>query len=244
MDLAGPRCSTSTPARARSGSRRCPAARRRRCSWSPTGVRPPSSRPTSRALGRHGRDGALRPRRRGASQAARTDRPTWCSPTRPTRCPPADVEARARRARRPRLGGRRGDRGGRARRVGPALAWPAGWTPGRERRYGDTRLEFGDVGVEQCTHVATGSRSVCTMSGAVCPGSFDPVTLGHVDVFERAAAQFDEVVVAVLVNPNKTGHVHRRRAHRDDRGVHAAPAESARRIRVAASSSTSPSPAG
>lgn len=43
------------------------------------------------------------------------------------------------------------------------------------------------------------------MSGAVCPGSFDPVTLGHIDVFERAAAQFDEVIVAVLVNPNKRG---------------------------------------
>lgn len=43
------------------------------------------------------------------------------------------------------------------------------------------------------------------MSGAVCPGSFDPVTLGHVDIFERAAAQFDEIVVAVLVNPNKSG---------------------------------------
>jgi pantetheine-phosphate adenylyltransferase len=43
------------------------------------------------------------------------------------------------------------------------------------------------------------------MSGAVCPGSFDPVTLGHVDVFERACAQFGEVVVAVLVNPNKKG---------------------------------------
>lgn len=43
------------------------------------------------------------------------------------------------------------------------------------------------------------------MSGAVCPGSFDPVTLGHVDVFERAAAQFDEIVVAVLVNPSKKG---------------------------------------
>ena len=43
------------------------------------------------------------------------------------------------------------------------------------------------------------------MSGAVCPGSFDPVTLGHVDVFERAAAQFDEIVVAVLINPNKSG---------------------------------------
>lgn len=43
------------------------------------------------------------------------------------------------------------------------------------------------------------------MSGAVCPGSFDPVTLGHIDVFERAAAQFDEVIVAVLYNPNKSG---------------------------------------
>jgi pantetheine-phosphate adenylyltransferase len=43
------------------------------------------------------------------------------------------------------------------------------------------------------------------MSGAVCPGSFDPVTLGHIDIFERAAAQFDEVVVAVLANPSKKG---------------------------------------
>jgi pantetheine-phosphate adenylyltransferase len=43
------------------------------------------------------------------------------------------------------------------------------------------------------------------MSGAVCPGSFDPVTLGHIDIFERASAQFDEVVVAVLVNPVKKG---------------------------------------
>ncbi|HET9875238.1 MAG TPA: pantetheine-phosphate adenylyltransferase [Mycobacterium sp.] len=43
------------------------------------------------------------------------------------------------------------------------------------------------------------------MSGAVCPGSFDPVTLGHVDILERAAAQFDEVVAAVLINPDKRG---------------------------------------
>jgi pantetheine-phosphate adenylyltransferase len=42
-------------------------------------------------------------------------------------------------------------------------------------------------------------------SGAVCPGSFDPVTLGHVDIFERAAAQFDQVIVAILVNPKKQG---------------------------------------
>jgi pantetheine-phosphate adenylyltransferase len=43
------------------------------------------------------------------------------------------------------------------------------------------------------------------MAIAVCPGSFDPVTLGHVDVVTRAAALFDEVVVAVAVNPSKQG---------------------------------------
>ena len=43
------------------------------------------------------------------------------------------------------------------------------------------------------------------MRMAIYPGSFDPVTLGHIDVFERASAQFDEVVVAVLINPNKAG---------------------------------------
>ena len=41
------------------------------------------------------------------------------------------------------------------------------------------------------------------MRRCVCPGSFDPVTNGHVDVIERAAGLFDEVVVAVLVNPSK-----------------------------------------
>lgn len=39
----------------------------------------------------------------------------------------------------------------------------------------------------------------------VCPGSYDPVTNGHVDVITRAAALFDEVVVAVLYNPTKQG---------------------------------------
>jgi len=36
---------------------------------------------------------------------------------------------------------------------------------------------------------------------AICPGSYDPVTLGHVDVIERAAAIFDRVVVGVVGNP-------------------------------------------
>jgi pantetheine-phosphate adenylyltransferase len=41
------------------------------------------------------------------------------------------------------------------------------------------------------------------MRTAVYPGSFDPITLGHVDVLQRAAGVFDRVVVAVLVNPRK-----------------------------------------
>ncbi|WP_179816357.1 pantetheine-phosphate adenylyltransferase [Allostreptomyces psammosilenae] len=43
------------------------------------------------------------------------------------------------------------------------------------------------------------------MRRVVCPGSFDPVTNGHLDVFTRAARLFDEVRVAVLVNPDKRG---------------------------------------
>ncbi|WP_149202752.1 pantetheine-phosphate adenylyltransferase [Actinotalea subterranea] len=41
------------------------------------------------------------------------------------------------------------------------------------------------------------------MSIAVCPGSFDPVTLGHLDVIRRGAELFDEVVVAVATNATK-----------------------------------------
>ena len=41
------------------------------------------------------------------------------------------------------------------------------------------------------------------MRTAVYPGSFDPVTLGHLDIVARAASVFDRVVVAVLENPRK-----------------------------------------
>lgn len=37
----------------------------------------------------------------------------------------------------------------------------------------------------------------------MCPGSYDPVTSGHLDIIERAAAMYDEVVVVILYNPNK-----------------------------------------
>ncbi|MSW96380.1 MAG: adenylyltransferase/cytidyltransferase family protein, partial [Actinobacteria bacterium] len=40
---------------------------------------------------------------------------------------------------------------------------------------------------------------------AVCPGSYDPITRGHLDVISRAAAMFDEVVVAVVNHPVRKG---------------------------------------
>ena len=43
------------------------------------------------------------------------------------------------------------------------------------------------------------------MRRAVCPGSFDPVTNGHLDIIGRASRLFDEVIVGVLINQHKTG---------------------------------------
>ncbi|MEV5576001.1 pantetheine-phosphate adenylyltransferase [Spirillospora sp. NPDC052269] len=43
------------------------------------------------------------------------------------------------------------------------------------------------------------------MRRVVCPGSFDPVTNGHLDIISRASRLFDEVVVAVLINKTKQG---------------------------------------
>ena len=41
------------------------------------------------------------------------------------------------------------------------------------------------------------------MSIAICPGSYDPVTLGHLDIITRTSRIFDHVIVAVMINPNK-----------------------------------------
>jgi pantetheine-phosphate adenylyltransferase len=43
------------------------------------------------------------------------------------------------------------------------------------------------------------------MRRAVCPGSFDPVTNGHLDIVGRASRLFDEVVIGVLINQTKSG---------------------------------------
>lgn len=42
------------------------------------------------------------------------------------------------------------------------------------------------------------------MSTAICPGSFDPITLGHLNIIRRTAKIFDEVVVCVMKNASKT----------------------------------------
>ena len=41
------------------------------------------------------------------------------------------------------------------------------------------------------------------MQTAICPGSFDPITLGHLDIIRRAAKMFDHLVVCVVANANK-----------------------------------------
>ena len=41
------------------------------------------------------------------------------------------------------------------------------------------------------------------MKRVVCPGSFDPITFGHLDIVERASSIFDEVLIAVMVNKTK-----------------------------------------
>ena len=82
---------------------------------------------------------------------------------------------------------------------------------------------------------------VTTPRRCVCPGSYDPVTHGHVDVITRAAALYDEVVVAVLHNPAKQGTFSVGRARGPARSTRCArPAERPdRAVRAACCSSTS-----
>jgi pantetheine-phosphate adenylyltransferase len=54
-------------------------------------------------------------------------------------------------------------------------------------------------------HPRGGGRHAAGMRKAIYPGSFDPVTNGHLDVIERAARLFDEIIVAVAYNDAKDG---------------------------------------
>jgi len=58
---------------------------------------------------------------------------------------------------------------------------------------------------------------------AIYPGTFDPITLGHLDIIERAVSIFDEVVVAVGRNIGKKTSIHRGRTHGDDRKNYCSP---------------------
>ena len=51
---------------------------------------------------------------------------------------------------------------------------------------------------------ASGRRQNGSMTAALCPGSFDPPTNGHLDVINRAVEMFDRVIVGVVHNPSKT----------------------------------------
>lgn len=64
------------------------------------------------------------------------------------------------------------------------------------RRYG------GDRGARHGLTREQGTRKT-EVATALIPGSFDPVTLGHLDIIERASGHFDQVIVAVVRNPDK-----------------------------------------
>ena len=61
------------------------------------------------------------------------------------------------------------------------------------------RIRFGTFAPQ----AKTGIEGVRAVRRVVCPGSFDPVTNGHLDIISRASRLYDEVVVAVLINKNK-----------------------------------------
>jgi pantetheine-phosphate adenylyltransferase len=90
----------------------------------------------------------------------------------------------------------------RATRSGP-VAWPAGYTPDRSRGYGEATLWYG-LGAGAGPAAGSLPGGGASVRRVVCPGSFDPVTNGHLDIITRASKLYDEVVVAVLRNPSKT----------------------------------------
>jgi pantetheine-phosphate adenylyltransferase len=90
----------------------------------------------------------------------------------------------------------------RSRRVS-APNWPSGFTPEEPRRFGDTVVHTAVWYVPEDESAIAGQQRSSAVRRAVCPGSFDPVTNGHLDIIGRAAALFDEVVVAVLINKRK-----------------------------------------
>ena len=138
---------------------------------------------------------------------APTSRSTSSSPTRPTPSPTTQLagDCCARSPARGWLAAARwwssSARPAARRRAGRTASQPS------RRRYGEGVLWYGrrDDNPEDGGERHRSRR-------ALCPGSFDPVTNGHLDIIGRAANLYDEVVVAVFVNQTQVQPVHRRRA--------------------------------
>ena len=128
---------------------------------------------------------------------------------------------------------------------GPDLVWPDGLVGERSKKYGETMLWYGHAARPPLEPPTVRSdpmteRTPGRLHRAVCPGSFDPVTNGHLDIIERSAKLFDEVVVAVGVNKSKNRLFSRRRADRD---AHRRPAPSGTTCASTASPVCSPTSA-
>ena len=200
--------------RLRRGRARGVVARRRR--GDPGRVRP-AHRPADRrqrqgARLRQGRT-SWPPRSRRRCRGRRRRPTTWSSSTRPTPSTRPTVGRGPRPARRAGAGWSRApwssSSGRRAARSRPGRHGHR--RPRASKRYGETTLWYG--------HAAANPEDPRggLMRRAVCPGSFDPVTNGHLDIVRRASALFDEVVVAVGVNMSKSRLFTRRGAARDAR---------------------------
>ena len=81
--------------------------------------------------------------------------------------------------------------------VETAAGTPAGlpWTVVREKRYGDTRVTFLVADADDAAARRRSSRLMPSNVTAICPGTFDPVTVGHLDIITRGATKFGRVIV-------------------------------------------------
>lgn len=78
--------------------------------------------------------------------------------------------------------------------------------------YGDFVLDreyrYGKIKISTFRH-----KDFCNGKTVICPGSFDPVTLGHIDIIKRAANMFDKVIVGVFTNEKRLRAFLRRREY-------------------------------
>src|SRR5829696_7923159 len=77
-------------------------------------------------------------------------------------------------------------------------------TPERATSHMGTALRRYARRVLAALTASTSRLEALALAIALCPGSFDPVTYGHLDIIERASRHFDGVIVAVIRNPQKS----------------------------------------